>query len=176
MLFIAGPGGIGKSRVAGELSRRFGHAYANLDQEFNKRYGNISEYFNANGREGYYAKNSELFFELLNSLDNKTTFVLSWGFLVYDAVPGFAEKHQQAVKEKGFSVLLTPDLNIDVAANEVLKSKDKRGFTYERQSEFDKIKFRLERYGQISDVVVKMMLDPIETADRVEMELAKIRG
>lgn len=176
MLFIAGPGGIGKSRIAGELSRRFGHKYCNLDKEFNERFGNISEYFNQHGRESYYQKNSELFFQLMDELDPKTTFVLSWGFLVYDQVPGFAEKHQKAVKDNGFTVLLTPDLDPHEATETVLQRKDQRGFSYDRSTEYGKVKFRLERYGQISDIVVKVEYDPIDTADKVEFELNKIRG
>ena len=65
IIFIIGPGGVGKTTSGKILAKKLGYDFIDLDNEFMLRVGNIAEYCKNPGYREYCRANSRLAQELI---------------------------------------------------------------------------------------------------------------
>lgn len=167
VIFLLGPGGVGKSTLGRELVRRLGWPLIDLDLEFCDRIGKIGSFIGAQGYERYRAENLELAFRLTTSIDRPTLFVTSSGFL---AARYGTHDYAQARRlvGTGYGVVLLPSLDIETAAPLVVERQLSRGFGLERAPEDRKFRERFDIYRREGDMLVVSMEQPDQIADVVQ--------
>ena len=153
-IFMIGPGGVGKSTVGRTLSEMLGFGFIDLDQEFYNRYGRIGTFIDSKGYDSYCRCNSALFFEILKGNPSKTVFALSSGFLVHENNKDLIEKHKQALKENGISVLLLPSESIEESERIVIDRQLLRGYELNEEREKEKFRSRFPKYLPLGDIKI----------------------
>ncbi|MDV3251737.1 shikimate kinase [Devosia sp. BK] len=170
-LVLLGPGGVGKSTLGRELSRRLGWALIDLDELFCSVIGNIGEVIAQKGYDHYRAENLALGERCFADLKSPAIFVSSSGFLA--APPDSSDfTRAAALVEKGYGVTLLPSLDIDRATDIVVARQLTRGFGFVQSSEERKFRQRFPIYQTIGDALVVSTADAPAIADDLITTLA----
>lgn len=171
IVFVIGPGGVGKSTTGKVLAERMGFAFIDLDQEFCDLIEIIGPFIREYGYEKYCRENSKLFYALLEGVNTDTIFVLSSGFLVHEGLDEIVFRHEQTLKEKGVSVLLLPSKSIEESTEIVVARQLKRGFGLVEEDERRKFQARYPRYLKTGDIQIFSHRKPVEIAQLMEAAL-----
>lgn len=157
-IFIIGPGGVGKTTCGKLLANQLNYSFIDLDEEFIRQVGSISGIIDNNGYKQYYKHNSQLFFSLLKQDAGNKVFVLSSGFLTYN--DDLTQKHLEAIKNKGLSILILPSQSIEEAISIIVERQLKRGLGLDSQKEEEKFRKRFSVYQQYGDVQIYSAAEP----------------
>ncbi len=167
-LFLIGPGGVGKSTVGALLAQALGYRLIDLDSQFCEQILNIREYIQRDGYESYVRENAALCARLLaENPDEKRVVVLSSGFLATDVCPEIVASNRQLVRQAGYSILLLPSEDIDIATRIVVERQLARGFGLAREKEEAKFRQRFKEYRGLADCWVISSEKPERVAERV---------
>ncbi len=154
IIFLIGPGGVGKTTSGKIFADKLKYQFLDLDEEFCKRNEIIGEFINKYGYKSYCKKNSSLFFQLVeNCKEENTVFVLSSGFLVHEGLNSLTQKHLKALKNHGFSICLLPNKDKKIASEIVVNRQLKRGFGLNKNREKQKFNSRYDKYKKLGDIV-----------------------
>lgn len=169
-IFLLGPGGVGKSTLGRELSRRLAVPLIDLDLEFCDRLQLVGPFIAAHGYARYRAENLALAGRLVASLTAPAVFVTSSGFL---AAPSDSQDHASArgIVATGYGITLLPSLEVDTATGIVVARQLTRGFGLEPASEERKFRERFEIYRQLGDMLVVSSAPAAEIANSVASRL-----
>ncbi|MFC0013396.1 shikimate kinase [Devosia nitrariae] len=170
MIFLLGPGGVGKSTLGRELAKRLSWPHIDLDLEFCESFGEIGGFIGTHGYERYRAENLDLAFSLTASIDRPTLFVTSSGFLAARAGTRDYAQARQLVST-GYGLVLLPSLDIEIATPLVVARQLSRGFGLERATEDRKFRERFDIYRREGDVLVVSMEPPDQIASAVEQAI-----
>ena len=138
MMFLIGPGGIGKTTLGPFVAKLLGYNSIDLDLNFCEKFGDISQFIKNHGYEEYVFLNFRCFDDLLNySNGTKYIFALSSGFLVSEHVrtAKTVGANRIKVKKNGTSVLILPANNNTDAASIVVNRQLTRGFGFVEHKE-----------------------------------------
>lgn len=150
IFFIIGPGGVGKSTCGRIVAEKLDFDFIDLDSEFIEKIGHIGNHIRTNGYADYCRKNSELFYRLVSEQKGNVIFVLSSGFLTYDA-DDLKTKHVEDIKRLGKSILLLPSEDLEEGMEVVVSRQLKRGFGLVRDKEEKTFRERYEIYKNLGD-------------------------
>ena len=170
-LFLVGPGGVGKSTLGRELSRRLGWLLIDLDLEFCARFEVIGPYIARHGYARYRAANLALADQLVAETSAPVVFVASSGFL---AGPVGSADHSASRRlvQSGFAITLLPSLDIDTATDIVVARQLGRGFGFERETEERKFRERFCIYRSEGAMLVVSVAPPEVVAEVVLTRLS----
>ena len=169
-VFLLGPGGVGKSSVGLELSKRLGWAAIDLDLEFCASIAEIGWFVRTKGYELYRAENLSLARRLVDATDGPVIFITSSGFLAGQPGSGGHLGARQLLRT-GYGVTLLPSLDIDIATSIVVERQLGRGFGFERDAEAQKFRQRFEIYRDEGDMLVISARAPSQIASAVEQAI-----
>lgn len=169
-LFLVGPGGVGKSTLGRELSRRLAWPLIDLDLEFCARLEVIGPFIAQHGYARYREANLALAEQLVAETWAPLVFVASSGFL---AGPAGSTDHSASRRlvQSGFAITLLPSLDIDTATGIVVKRQLGRGFGLERESEVRKFRERFGIYRNEGAMLVVSVAPPEVVAEAVLAQL-----
>jgi shikimate kinase len=171
-LFLIGPGGVGKSTVGALLAQAMNYRFIDLDSEFCEQLLNIRQYIQRNGYERYVRDNAALCSRLLaENPHKKRVVVLSSGFLATDVCPEIVAGNRQLVRQSGYSILLLPSEDIDIATRIVVARQLMRGFGLVREKEM-KFRQRFREYCALDDCRVVSSEEPERVAELVREKVA----
>lgn len=154
-LFLIGPGGVGKSTVGALLAQAMSYPFIDLDSEFCER------------------ENAALCSRLLaENPHEKRVVVLSSGFLATDVCPEIVASNRLLVRQAGYSILLLPSEDIDIATRIVVARQLMRGFGLVREKEEMKFRQRFREYCALDDCRVVSSEEPERVAERVREKVA----
>ncbi|MBZ6948602.1 shikimate kinase [Klebsiella grimontii] len=172
-LFLIGPGGVGKSTVGALLAQAMNYRFIDLDSEFCEQLLNIRQYIQRNGYECYVRDNAALCSRLLaENPHKKRVVVLSSGFLATDVCPEIVAVNRQLVRQSGYSILLLPSDDIDIATRIVVARQLMRGFGLVREKEEMKFRQRFREYCALDDCRVVSSEEPERVAELVREKVA----
>ncbi|MEQ5054451.1 shikimate kinase [Klebsiella michiganensis] len=172
-LFLIGPGGVGKSTVGALLAQAMSYRFIDLDSEFCEQILNIRQYIQRNGYERYVRENAALCSRLLaENPHEKRVVVLSSGFLATDVCPEIVAGNRQLVRQSGYSILLLPSEDINIATRIVVARQLMRGFGLVREKEEMKFRQRFREYCALDDCRVVSSEEPERVAERVQEKVA----
>lgn len=172
-LFLIGPGGVGKSTVGMLLAQAMNYRFIDLDSEFCEQVLNIRQYIQRNGYERYVRENAALYSRLLTpNPHEKRVVVLSSGFLSTDVCPEIVAGNRQLVRQCGYSILLLPSADIDIATRIVVARQLTRGFGLVREKEEMKFHQRFREYCALADCRVVSSEEPERVAELVREKVA----
>lgn len=171
IIYIIGPGGVGKSTSGTILAKILEYNFIDLDTEFMKQVNHIGKHIKSYGYEDYCIKNSELFFKLSDAINSDTVFVLSSGFLVHEGLPDLGNKHQKKIKDTGISILLLPSKDIQESTEIVVSRQLNRGFGLQEDKERTKFISRYSEYQKYGDIKIYSKETPDEIAQLMKSRL-----
>ena len=171
IIFIIGPGGVGKTTCGKILAKNIGYNFIDLDTEFCKKIKNITKYIEYKGYKFYCYKNSILFENILTRINEDTVFVLSSGFLVHEGIDDLVKKHLRFIKRFGVSILLLPSVLIEDGIDIIIERQMNRGWKLNRKKEYLKFKDRFVKYKKYGDVKVFSCERPELIANLMQKEL-----
>jgi shikimate kinase len=177
ILFLIGPGGVGKSTVGIHLAHLLGWDLIDLDHSFIGEVGDIGAYIRAHGYEGYIEANSKLAHRLIPGTKERSIFVLSSGFLVTDVRHDIVERNRQLVSSAGHTVLILPSQDIAEACRIVVERQLRRGFGLNPDRERKKFLSRFHAYCELGQTQVFTQAAPecIAAAIRDRLGIANPR-
>lgn len=175
VLYMIGPGGVGKSTLGKELAISLGFALIDLDQEFCQRIANIGLFIRAQGYVRYKTENSALAHALIFPLTEPTIVVTSSGFLSSDNPYDVGQANLSLVRT-GYSLTLLPSNEIEQATPIVVERQMRRGFELDRQREEKTFRERFELYKRLGDMVIISSSTAEETASVVATALVTEPG
>lgn len=170
IVFIIGPGGVGKSTSGKILAKNLGFNFIDLDIEFCEKIALVGDHIRDKGYESYCKENSKLFYKLLKNINKETVFALSSGFLIHEQ---FKDQHFEALKKHGISILLLPSKSVKKSASIVVKRQLLRGFGMNKQDEKEKIIDRYSKYLNKGDITIFSYAAPEAIADLMKTALIK---
>ena len=166
LIFVVGPGGVGKSTVGALLASRWGWDFLDLDLIFCDQVGTIGPYIAERGYEAYRMANLDLAECLVCACKQPTILVTSSGFLA--AAEGSDDRRRSlAVLSAGYSVTLLPSLDVDFATSIVVERQVNRPFGLVAASEAEKFRARFAVYREAGDMLVASSDSPLVIADAV---------
>ena len=173
LIFLIGPGGVGKSTTGKILADLVGYDFIDLDQEFCNQIEIIGRFIDNQGYEKYCYENSKLFLNILKKTKTKTVFALSSGFLVHEGLDELISKHKQTLQENGISILLLPSESIEESCNIVVARQLKRGFGLKEDREKEKFLNRYPAYYKLGDIKIFSHENPKKIAEKIKIEYEK---
>ena len=171
IIFIIGPGGVGKTTSGEILAKLLSYKFIDLDQKFCEQIENIGTYINNEGYKKYCYKNSELFYKILKNIKDNVVYVLSSGFLVHENLDDLVIKHKHTLKESGISILLLPSNSIKECCKIIVDRQLSRGFGLNKEKEKEKFISRFPKYLKLGDIQIFSYDKPELIAERIEKEL-----
>lgn len=175
LVFIVGPGGVGKSTTGKLLANKLGYEFVDIDLIFCERVGLIGDFIKEKGYKAYSEVNSKLFEQLLKEYPTKTVFPLSSGFLVHKDSPGLIKKHKILLKEKGISILLLPSLSLKESMDIIVSRQMAREYLdFDGENEKAKVRSRYPKYKRYGDIKIFSIEPPEQIADLMVEELNKL--
>jgi shikimate kinase len=171
VVFLLGPGGVGKSTLGRELATRLNWPLVDLDLVFCDQLAVIGDFIAAHGYERYRVENLALAGRLLAASGGPQVFVTSSGFLVApEGTPDHAQSRQ--LVSTGYGITLLPALDSARATEIVVARQLTRGFGFERDTETRKFRERFAIYRREGDMLVASEAPPAVIASAV---LAKLQ-
>lgn len=168
LIFIVGPGGVGKTTAGEVLAEEIGYAFVDLDREFLNRVGLIGDYVREHGYSRYCETNSRLFEELVREWPSETVFPLSSGFLVHEDSPELVKKHKKLLQKLGVSVLLLPSESLQESLKVVVPRQLSRGYIdTTEENEIERHRHRYPKYKEYGDVKIFSKEEPRKIAARM---------
>lgn len=174
MIFLVGPGGVGKSTIGPYLAEELCCDFYDLDTYFCNNIDNIGVFIRDEGYDAYVKANSKGFFELLEQANERSVFALSSGFLIYESeeTSSVVNANREAVRSLGVSVLIAPNADDEVSGRIVVDRQLNRGFGLKRHKEWPKFRNRIEIYRTLADVVFFANSDdPALNAKEIALQL-----
>jgi shikimate kinase len=153
VIYLVGPGGVGKSTLGRALAEILGHTPIDLDEQFCDRIENVGTFIRREGYERYVRENSALAQELVGELRTPSVFVTSSGFLAADAEPAVRDANLQLIKS-GYSISLLPSAELEVATSIAVTRQLRRGFGLNAENERRKFRERFSTYQALGDMLV----------------------
>ncbi|HEY3267798.1 MAG TPA: shikimate kinase [Armatimonadota bacterium] len=172
MIFIIGPGGVGKTTAGRQLAELMGRPFVDLDAEFCAQIANIGAYHRVFGHAAYRERNARLAQLLVERGDQRAVMATSSGFLDDEPSPEIAERNARLLCTFGASVLLLPSLRLDDSASIIVARQMGRGFGLDPERERAKFLRRFPVYRAHGDVQVSPIGPPAEVARRMRDALA----
>ena len=166
VVFLLGPGGVGKSTLGREFAQILQWPLIDLDLEFCDRLAIIGDFITAHGYERYRATNLALAQDLLASATRPLVFVTSSGFLAAQPESQDYQQSRQLVAT-GYGVTLLPSLDVDIATPIVVQRQLGRGFGFVRETEERKFRDRFAIYEDQGDALVVSTDLPANVASAV---------
>jgi len=148
MIFLIGPGGVGKTTLGPILADQIGYKFCDLDEYFCENVANIGDYISKHGYAAYVVQNSKCFFEILDRNDQKIVMALSSGFLIAQEEVETVHKNRDAIKN-GVAVLLTPDPCDTKAVDIVVPRQLAKKYGFKHETEYEKFTSRISVYRQL---------------------------
>lgn len=175
LVFIIGPGGVGKSTTGKLLADKLKYDFLDIDLVFCERVGLIGDYVKEKGYKAYSRANSQLVDQLLLEYPTKTVIPLPSGFLVHEDSPKLVRKHKRLLKEKGVSIMLLPSPSLKVSMDIIIPRQMSRGYLdLNEESERLRLTRRHPKYKKYGDIKVFSYAEPHEIANFMEEELKKL--
>lgn len=171
ILFIIGPGGVGKTTSGKLLAKIIGYNFIDLDEEFCKKIENISQYLKKHSYREYAQTNSTLFFKILHCLKQHSVFVLSSGFLVHEGMNDLISEHKKVLKDNGISILLLPTKDVLLGAEVIVRRQLKRGYGLNKKREMKKYIKRFGEYSGLGDIQIFSYSSPEIIAKKIFFKL-----
>ena len=172
-VFLLGPGGVGKSSVGLELSKRLGWASIDLDLEFCASIAEIGWFIPTKGYELYRAENLSLAHRLASAADAPVFFITSSGFLA--GQPGSSDYFSaRRLIRTGYRVTLLPAMDVDTATSIVVERQLRRGFGFQRDAETQKFRQRFDIYKSEGDMLVVSASTPSQIAAAIEQAFRRV--
>lgn len=163
VIFLLGPGGVGKSTLGRALVAKLGWRLIDLDLVFCDEIGNIGAFIVDHGYARYRSENLALAQRLVAGLSGPCVFVTSSGFL--------AEAVDRKVAEEliggGFGIVLLPSLDIKAATDLVVERQMARGLGAVRELEGPKFRKRYRIYWEAGDMQVISISHPDKIAAEI---------
>lgn len=172
ILFLLGPGGVGKSSTGRLLAPLLGRTLLDLDLVFCEQLGLIGPYIAEHGYETYRAANLDLAKRLVHQPHDGVVFVTSSGFL---AAPPDSEDRlrARALLDLGYVVTLLPSDDLEEACRIVVARQLRRPFGLVRQSEEVKFRARFPVCRDAADMLVVSQDEPERIAGAMAEALAR---
>ena len=175
-IFIIGPGGVGKTTAGGELARRLGCAFLDLDQQFMARVGHIDGVIREQGYERYVELNAQLFATLVAEAPDTCVVPLSSGFLARETPPDLLAGNKARVKAAGTSIRLLPCEDLEAATRIVVARQIARGIGLEADRETAKFPRRFADYLDQGDLRMFSAAPPAQIAAEMARALGLTRS
>jgi shikimate kinase len=153
-VFIIGPGGVDKTTSGKILAQKLNYDFIDLDIKFCEQIETVGTFIRNYGYPKYCHQNSKLFFKLLDENVKDVVMPLSSGFLIHEDQDNLVEKHNNAIKKNGISILLLPSKSLVVSEKIVVERQLKRGFGLKRNREQEKIRSRFPKYKVLGDIKI----------------------
>ncbi|EBW6765713.1 shikimate kinase [Salmonella enterica subsp. enterica serovar Saintpaul] len=167
VIFLIGPGGVGKTTTGVALSRLSGSPFIDLDDEFCRRILNIRAYIARFGYAAYLQQNAALARTLLPPPGEKAILALSSGFLSTDTCPEIVAGNRGWVAKHGHAVLLLPARDLPTAEAIVVARQLGRGFGLKRDTETEKFRTRFREYRLLGDTQIFSRAHPSVIAGEI---------
>ncbi len=169
LIFLIGPGGVGKTTVGRELADLLGCKFTDLDQEFCDRIENIGAFIDGKGYLAYVERNSTLLNDLLQEIDQETSnqghvVALSSGFLSSDSPDIILRDNVERVFNNGLAVLLLPSKDIDEGARIVVQRHLARNRGHTREKSDAVYRRRYREYLEFESAKIFSNRSPREVA------------
>lgn len=172
VIFLIGPGGVGKSTVGRWVARLSGYMFVDLDDHFCHCIMNIRKYIQTYGYKSYVIQNAFLARRIYRlTKQKKVVFVLSSGFLSTDICQDIINENRQWVALNGHSVLLLPSDKLHIALNIVVKRQLARGFGLEYKAESRKFQIRFDEYMAQGNTKIYSCDEPLVIARSIVRKL-----
>ena len=170
LLFLVGPGGVGKSTLGERLAPKLGRTLFDLDLIFCDRIGVIGPFIAQHGYAAYRAANLELAEHLVETVIGPAIFVASSGFLA--ALPGSDDRRRaEAVLGGGYALALLPSLDLDVSTQIIVERQLSRPFGFNRDDEAQKFRMRAPACRDAADLLVVSVAAPELIAETVAVAM-----
>jgi shikimate kinase len=153
VIYLIGPGGVGKSTLGRALAEVLKRTPIDLDDQFCGRMGNVGTFIRREGYERYVRENSVLAQGLVGELQTSSVLATSSGFLAADAEPAVRDANLQLIKS-GYSISLLPSADLEVATSIIVTRQLRRGFGLNAESERRKFRERFNTYHALGDMLV----------------------
>ena len=173
IIFLIGPGGVGKSTTGEILSKLIGYDFIDLDEQFCEKYGIIGKFIKDRGYSEYCFKNSELFYDILECIAGNSVFALSSGFLVHEGFSFLISGHKKSIRKIGKSILLLPSESMEESCDIVVKRQLNRGFGLDAKKEKEKFLKRFPRYKKLGDIKIFSHESPEIIAEEMKNKLSQ---
>lgn len=174
IIFLIGPGGVGKSTTGKILADLIGYTFVDLDQEFCEKYGIIGKFIDDQGYSEYCYENSKLFYDILECIAENSVFALSSGFLVHEGFSFLISDHKRTIRKKGKSILLLPSESMDESCDIVVKRQLNRGFGLDAKKEKEKFIKRFPKYIKLGDIKIFSYETPEKIAEEMKNKYEKL--
>ncbi|PIR96656.1 MAG: hypothetical protein COT91_05335 [Candidatus Doudnabacteria bacterium CG10_big_fil_rev_8_21_14_0_10_41_10] len=171
IIFLIGPGGVGKTTCGKLLAKKIGYELIDLDKIFQKKLGGIGRYIDQRGYRKYCYQNSKIFYSLLKANEKKSVFVLSSGFLVHKGLERLTTKHRLTINRHGLSVLLLPSRSRQQSTKIIVERQLSRALGLNKRREIRKIEERYDQYLKFGDIRIFSYAKPETIVNRVTKKL-----
>lgn len=153
LLFLIGPGGVGKSTLGRLLAPALGRRLIDLDNEFCERIAPIGTYVREVGPTSYAHANSALALNLASKAVAPSVFVTSSGFLSVENPLGVQQANSNLLRS-GYAISVLPSVDLIEASCIVIKRQLGRGFGLKREIEEQKFSRRFPIYLTRGDMLL----------------------
>ena len=162
MIRLVGPGGAGKTTIGLALAKRMGCPFIDLDRQFTFLSGDISAYINEHSYSKYVSRNIQVYLETLDSLDPRSVFALSSGFMTYgnDNHLDYQCVYREIVSNPS-TVALFPSFDYHTCVAESVRRQLTRPFNRSAEREEQVIRTRFETYWLLPVKKVETM-NPVD--------------
>jgi len=164
LLFLVGPGGVGKSALGRSLAPKLGRTLVDLDETFLVRIGDIGGFIRDQGYAAYKAANVKLASVLADEATRPLVLVMSPGFLIGDNPPETLAGNF-ALLARGYSVSLLPSSDIESTVATIVSRQMTRPFNVGIAKEEAKARARFETYKAAGDILVCSIASPDAMAE-----------
>ena len=162
MIRLVGPGGAGKTTIGLALATRMGRPFIDLDRQFTALAGDISVYINEHGYSAYVSRNIQVYLGTLGSLDPRSVFALSSGFMAYgnDSHLNYQCVYREIVSSPS-TVALLPSFDYETCVAEIVRRQLTRPSSRSAEREEQVIRTRFEAYRRLPVKKVETM-NPVD--------------
>ena len=175
IIFLTGPGGVGKSTTGKILADFMQNKFIDLDEVFCEQIAHIGKFIREKGYSEYCHTNSKLLESIIMENRMNTVIALSSGFLTYNNPNGLAQQNYNLLCAHGKIVLLLPSKSLGRAEKIVVKRQLGRRFGLTEEGELKKFRERYAEYQKYNyDLTIFSTKSPSEIAQLMETKLKKI--
>lgn len=150
MIQLIGPGGAGKTTTGCALAERLKVRFVDLDAMFISMHGDVGAFIEANGYEGYAARNLETYRAVSSASQAAGVLALSSGFMIYpdNVHPDYPAIRKTLVSSRR-TFLLLPAPDLEACVSETVRRQVQRSFSRTPQREEHVIRERFPAYCKL---------------------------